>query len=190
MFAYCLNNPVDFLDYNGMAALPIPTIVDYFHMHRQVQYDIVEQYGFAMEVRIVSPKGTGRLDLYDATTNQYYEVKSIGQVMLSDTTDQMKKYDSSRIIDWRFAFYIFLSSPQRGQVEISGTCTYLYWDIYYRSDGNVMIIYRHVLNKERYTMYLAAVALTVCAVAMGQANQSYSGGIGIEEIIFSDCLFK
>ena len=43
MFAYCPNNPIQRSDPTGDASIiPLPTLRDYYNMHKAVQYDIVE----------------------------------------------------------------------------------------------------------------------------------------------------
>ena len=186
MFVYCNNNPVVYIDIGGNYPLPVPSIADFYNMHRQVQYDIIEQYGFAMEVRIISALGSGRLDLFDPLTNQYYEVKSMGQAGLATTAIQMEKYDVSLIVDWRFVGYIFNGSPERGSMEISGSCTYSYWNIYYRSDGNGLITYRYFLNEAKYREYLSTLVAAACVVGVGYACVVSSGARNGINVTFVD----
>ena len=174
MFAYCLNNPIENLDIDGQ--IPVPSLVDYYYIHKYVQYDIVENYGYAMEVRTCSFLGNGSLDLYDPVTNQYYEVKSIGQATLLTTDIQMIKYDNSVICAWRFVGYRFFDSPDRGDLLITGSCQYSYWDIKYWSNGNGLITYIPEINKTRYTAHLAAISVAVAgalAISLSGAYQGY-----------------
>ena len=167
MFAYCLNNPINYFDFCGDSALPIPSLVDFYYMHKEVQLDVAEEYGYAIEVYVRSPFGGGYLDIYDAEHNQYYEVKSKLQAGLGSTTFQMEKYDSSHISDIRFFGFFFSDSPQRGTKYISGRCQYSYWDIYYKSNGNGLITYEYKVNDSRYNQHLAAMAVIVIAAAAG-----------------------
>ena len=174
MFAYCLNNPIKNIDVDGQ--VPVPTLMDYYYIHKHVQYDIVEDYGYAMEVRTYSILGKGSLDLYDPTTNQYYEVKSIGQSGLFTTDIQMQKYDVSYICDWRFIGYRFLASPNRGQLMIRGSCQYSYWDISYEANGDGLITYVPKINETRYAIHLAALSIAVAGALYFSMYGSYQGG--------------
>ena len=165
-FAYCLNNPIIRIDSLGYASIiPIPTLLDYYFMHKAVQYDIVETYGFGMEVYVVGSLGKGRLDLYDGENNQYYEVKHTGAAEGKLLEKQMKKYDASHFAGWRFSEYSDMGNVSRGTMNIYGKTTYEYWDIYYNTTENGLVVYKWKLNKERYERYLAS-RLTVCGVAM------------------------
>ena len=167
MFAYCRNNPVNFLDSCGNVPEPVPSLSDFYYMHKAVQMDIAEEYGYAIEVYIRSPLGKGYLDIYDPEQNQYYEVKSRPQAGLLATDIQLAKYDSSHISDIRFVGYFFADSPQRGTQYISGQCRYKYWDIYYKSDGNGLITYVYEVNYTRYNQALATAAVFGLAVMAG-----------------------
>ena len=176
MFAYCLNNTIQRSDPTGDASIiPLPTLRDYYNMHKAVQYDIVENYGYGMEVYVVGPKGVGRLDLYDGTTNQYYEVKHSPAATGSLFNDQMKKYDSSYVAGWRFEEYNIGGKVARGQQNIFGFTTYSYWDIEYHSSEDGVIVYNWYINKARYEAYVATVAVVVAAVVVCAAF-GYCGG--------------
>jgi len=45
MFAYCNNNPSNFVDSCGNSPDPIPSLADFYNMHKAVQMDIAEEYG-------------------------------------------------------------------------------------------------------------------------------------------------
>lgn len=176
MFAYCLNNPIQRSDPRGDASIiPLPTLRDYYYMHRAVQYDIVENYGFGMEVYVVGPNGVGRLDLYDGTTNQYYEVKHSSAAAGELFDYQMSKYDSSYVTGWRFEEYSIEGNVTRGQKYISGFTTYSYWDIEYHSREDGVIVYNWYINKARYEAYVATVAVVVAAAVVYSAL-GYCGG--------------
>ena len=166
MFAYCLNNPIVRVDSLGTASIiPLPTLRDYYHMHKAVQYDIAEEYGFGIEVFVVGSLGIGRLDLYDGENNQYYEVKHTGAAKGTLFEDQMKKYDASHVAGWRFSEYSDMGNVSKGTTIIYGKTTYEYWDIYYNKTEDGLIVYSWKPNKERYEQYVAS-TLTVCGVAM------------------------
>ena len=167
MFAYCLNSPVYRADATGCSSvIPLPNIRDYFFMHRAVQYDIAEEYGFGIEVFISGSKGIGRLDLYDGTTNEYYEVKHYGAHEGDLFDKQMEKYDASHVSGWRFEEYSISGNVTRGNQILMGETQYSFWDIYYTSEGPGIITYVWVVNKERYAAYLALVAcVATCAIA-------------------------
>ena len=177
MFAYCLNNPACYIDDSGCIALPIPSLGDLYRIHKRVQYEVVEKEGYAMEVYVSGPKGKGFLDLYDAENNQYYEVKSSLQQGTKHTRDQMEKYDAAKVTSWLFVGYAIDSSPTRGKrSDISGMFEYLYWDVRYTSNGDGLITYKLILNKSRYELHLATIALSVSAGALGVMYGLISGG--------------
>jgi len=181
MFAYCNDNPVNFSDLTGTIALPTPTLADYYGMHKAVQYDIVEERGYGMEVPVVGPNGAGRLDLYDGETNTYYEVKHIFAAQGPMFDFQMEKYDASHVVGWRFREYEIDGKVSRGSAMISGNTTYLHWDIMYRSTDSGVIVYRWVLNRARYEQALAVTAMAIAGAAY--CNFVIRGGFGVEHII-------
>lgn len=183
MFAYCLNNPANCFDSNGNMPLPVPTIGDYYRIHKRVQYEVAEEQGYAIEVYVSGPLGKGYLDLYDAVNNEYYEVKSSLQADTTSTVNQMYKYDISQIKDWRFWDYDIPNSPQRGNLEISGSFQYRYWDISYRLYRSGLIVYFVRLNTEKYEQALAAAAVVASSAFMGYTAgiKARSGGRGITQ---------
>ena len=163
MFAYCLNNPLIGYDPSGRAVLPFPTLLDYYWMHKYVQYDIVETYGYGMEAFVIGPKGSGRLDIYNMYTNEYYEVKHIGAAGGALFEDQMAKYDASHVAGWRFAEYSVNGNVTRGTEYISGVTQYMYWDLHYRKAADGVIIYTWTLNETRYALHMAMLSSMVVA---------------------------
>ena len=181
MFAYCGNNPVNCVDPDGHFLLPVPTLQDYYYVHKMVQMLIVLSEGYAMEVYVTSPIGNGRLDLFDAENNQFYEVKHEWQGDTQSTRKQLDRYSQSTIHSLMFIGYSFDSSPSPGtRTDISGQFQYQYWDVTYESLGNGVITYSLELNKERYARHLNTV-LTVVAGGLAGALWGYSaqqhGGI-------------
>ena len=85
-----------------------------------------------MEVYVKSPSGTrGFLDLYDASLNQYYEVKHINYSPIA-TEAQMLVYDQSSIKSWMFAGYTIVDSPTRGMnMSIHGSFMYKSYSVNY-----------------------------------------------------------
>ena len=171
MFAYCLNNPIVFKDTWG--TIPVPALFDYYWMHKAVQIDIVENYGFGMEVFVIGEKGIGYLEIYDGELNEYYEVKHILAAQGKLYNDQMKKYDHSHVAGWRFTEYDIQDNVSKGSEDSSGSTTYLYWDIVYYTKCEGVIIYGWILNANRYQEFVA-VSVTVgaavlCCYAMGGA---------------------
>ena len=122
MFAYCGNNPVNCSDPSGMIPQAALSLFDYYIIHKIVQMMIVTDYGYAMEVYVKDAEGKrGFLDLYDYTTNQYYEVKH-AQYDIEATEKQMQRYDTSTIKSWMFKEYTLADSPSRGMnMGISGS---------------------------------------------------------------------
>ena len=125
MFAYCNNNSVRAVDPSGTASQIELSLLDYYIIHKIVQMIIVSEYGYAMEVYVIDSEGKrGFLDLYDYTTNQYYEVKHAKYSVLA-TEAQMRRYDSSTIKSWIFKEYTLAGFPARGtNYAISGSFTY------------------------------------------------------------------
>ena len=182
MFAYCRNNPVNGYDPTGNAILPFPTLQDYYWMHKYVQYDIVEKYGYGMEVYVVGTKGIGRLDIYDGYTNSYYEVKHEPAASGMLFKQQLAKYDSSHVVGWRFEEYLIDGNVTKGQENISGTTQYRYWDIYYRKKEDGVIIYTWIINKKRYNMHIATVAIVAGAAIVGYMySKTDSAPIGVDK---------
>ena len=159
----------------GNALLPIPTITDYFGMHRAVQYDIVETFGYGMEVYVVGTRGVGRLDIYDGYTNSYYEVKHIDAAFGKVFDSQLEKYDAAFVVGWRFSEYSIGGNIKRGQAKILGTTQYSYWDIHYRSSEPGVIIYTWKLNKARYERHLATITVAASAMAAGYVYAKLGG---------------
>ena len=173
MFAYCLNNPVNYEDDSG--AIPFPSLGDYYWMHRAVQFDIVERYGFGMEVFVSSAGKIGYLDIYDASTHSYYEVKHVLAADAESTENQMKKYDDSHIAGWRWSDIQNSEKLSRGTQDIKGFTEYMYWDISYELYKEGLIIYRWKVNQARYTQFVATAAVvasaTICSFVLGGATQ-------------------
>ena len=96
-------------------------------MHKAVQYDIAEERGYGMEVPVIGHKGAGRLDLYDGTTNTYYEVKHFLAAAGTALEGQMEKYDCSHVIGWRFDEYQINGNVSKGRERFLGSTQYLYW---------------------------------------------------------------
>ena len=131
---------------------------------------IVFYEGFAMEVAIISPHGPGRLDLYDAERNQYYEVKHEPQHEVFLSSNQKRKYDTSQIVGRMFTGYTFNESPTPGtRTDIAGKFEYGYWDITYQSHGDGVITYSCDLNLHRYKQHLNTLATATTGAALGMA---------------------
>ena len=148
--------------------LPILGLADYYLIHKMVQCLIVDSHGYAMEVYVTSPFGNGRLDLFDAANNQYYEVKHAPLASSWANSMQQFKYDHCKIGGFMFRGYTFAASPTAGsRVDITGTFKYDYWDITYKSHGNGLITYEARLNKARYFDYLETTLNAVAFAAVG-----------------------
>ena len=143
MFVYCLNNPIFYIDTTGYTATP--NLWDLARMHRGVQYDIVEERGYAMEVYVRGSLGRGFLDLFNPICGQYYEVKSSGAANSVRTTTQMSKYDVASILDWRFLGYNLSYPITRGlDYSISGSFVYKDWLVTYQLTTPGLIVYDYV----------------------------------------------
>ncbi len=171
MFAYCLNNPLVYLDTTGTAPVVIIPIWDYYFIHRRVQEEVSFYYGYAMEVYIRKPDGRmGRLDLYDAENNQFYEVKSIGAAYTSGTRTQIDTYSQSEIIDWRFLFLAGAESPSSGtNTSIKGSFNYSCYTVTYESVPGGLIIYHVDYN----TTAIVIASATMVYVAGGSIGCRY-----------------
>lgn len=174
MFAYCGNNPVSRIDSSGYLWIPI---WEYWIIHRMVQERIVNDYGYAMEVYVSKEDGhIGRLDLYDAEKNVFYEVKHINAASSVDTTNQINGYKTSTITDWRFLAYSIDGSPQTGSnTAIKGTFNYKTYTVKYYYSSNGVIVYKIIQNKNAVAA-VAAVALT--GAAFIAASGLNAGGWG------------
>ena len=175
MYAYCGNNPANYSDPNGCYIVPLPSIADYYHMHKAVQYDVVEQHGYGMEVYVIGSKGIGRLDLYDGTCNTYYEVKHQPAATGKIFDDQMTKYDNSHVTGWRFSEYQIEGNVVRGDNHISGWTTYLYWDIKYWKAADGVIVYIWEVNETRYAQHMCVLATAFVAASLDYANSKTGG---------------
>ena len=92
MFAYCNNNPANYCDYSGNSPFtPDLNLLDYKTIHELVQERLSYEEGWYVEVSVNGELGRGRLDLFDADNNTYYEVKSKGAADDPGTIQQMQK---------------------------------------------------------------------------------------------------
>ena len=144
-------------------------------MHKAVQFDIAEQYGYGIEVFVIGTKGSGRLDLYDGTCNAYYEVKHQPAASGISFENQMDKYDNSFVTGWRFAEYSLTGNVVRGEEYISGRTTYLYWDIRYWTAEDGVIVYRWQVNKSRYSQYMSTLVIAAGAMALSYLKGRLDG---------------
>ncbi len=168
MFAYCNNNPVNCDDPDGHRVVPVLTLADYAIIHKMVQMEIVFDYGYAMEVFVLYPEGKGRLDLFDPSTNQYYEVKHKSTACLDIAAVQMRNYDKSVVHGSLLSGYYFDDPPSRGtNGKIRGSFQYDVWDVYYELYSDGLIVYTTVLNKQRLQQELQLVTAALCGVATG-----------------------
>ncbi len=178
MFAYCGNNPANYQDNGG--DIPQPTLWEFYFIHRRVQELIVLAYGYAMEVFVTSPWGNGRLDLYNAANNQYYEVKSRGQYDTSPTShlsEQMAKYDDSKIQSWIFESYDIPESPKRGtNSTISGSFRWGDWLVTYQYEENGVIIYDCRLKMQPDYQFEPDPVVSGAVISVAAACALYSFG--------------
>lgn len=168
MFAYCNNNPANNVDCGGELSARVPTLWDFYRMHKAVQYDVAEEYGYAIEVYTKGPLGRGFLDIYDPVTNQYYEVKSIGAA--GSAAPQMDKYDVSSISDWRFLGYDIAYSPSRGTRMIKGTITCGNWYVTYESNLDGLITYNYFeIDSSSTSTYAVAAGVAAGLMLFGSS---------------------
>ena len=159
MWAYCLNNPVNMIDSTG--TLPL-SLHDYYIIHKMVQYHMLADLGVGsyMEVYVVAQNGTidgrditgrkGLLDVYDAQTGSYYEVKSEGAAERKSTKRQMARYDHSRVASpQRYKSRNANSSLKRGTQAVSGSFTYGIYDVSYKLTEPGLVVYSCEINKSR-----------------------------------------
>ena len=174
MFTYCLNNPVMYVD--SLGAKPFLFIWDYYFIHKRIQALIVHEFGYAMEVYVVWDSGYGFLDLYDAENNEYYEVKTREQIIVSAHTEQMENYDNSNVGSWMFVGYDIPDSPERGTNQsIEGTFEYGFHRVKYeyREPGIIWYTVETDINKVS-----AAVASIGVMALFGAASRLMSTGGG------------
>ena len=173
-FAYCNNNPVVLADPEGYGPwTPIKNFFDYYIIHKMVQADVCikNDIRFQLEVYVKGDLGRGFLDIHDPSTNSYYEVKSIGQVELSKTSDQMKKYDASYIKDKRYNGLI-TEKPVRGTESFSGKFEYGAWDVTYERHADGLIKYDSKYNSERAAKASSMVISVIVAGLSAYLGQS------------------
>ena len=165
MFAYCINNPVNYFDSTGRLPSAKLSLSDYYVIHKRVQIEVVYHYGYAMEVYVKGENGKGFLDLYDAKNHEFYEVTTQRQAGSDKKNDQMEKYEASIVHDWRFPEAEDMSSPTRGtSKKISGEFSYKNWDVEYKSNGEGYITYTTDFNEDR-SRDKAAVIVTAFSIA-------------------------
>ena len=174
MFAYCNNNPISYEDSTGMSLVTVLPLWDWYAIHQLVQMYIVADYGYAMEVRVKkSTGGYGRLDLFDAEKNEYYEVKHYIAAYSLDTENQMKGYDTSTIVGWMFKDYSFEESPERGTNKmIRGSFNYSIYTINYRYHSDGLITYTVKINEEAVAALATVAALSLLAESAGYMKGS------------------
>ena len=176
MFAYCNNSPVAFYDPRGTALLPVLGLTDYYLIHKMVQCLVLDAYGYAMEVYITSPFGNGRLDLFDAMNNQYYEVKHAPLAPMWNDSIQKLKYDNCIVHGRLFKEYYFDQPPTAGwNLNISGEFQYGYWDVTFSAQGNGLITYSAYVNKSRYFKFLQVTTNAVAFAATGAVAGYFYG---------------
>jgi len=169
MFAYCVNNPVCYYDPSGNSPFGRLTLADYKLIHLGVQLDCAFKTSWQMEVFVRSQSGKiGFLDLYDLSSNAYYEVKSKGAASRITTELQMRRYDKSLVKDKRFSNNQITNPPSRGTQNISGSFPYGIWDVEYETARNGLIRYETNLNPKRVTVAgVLAIATIILVVSDG-----------------------
>ena len=87
MYAYCLNNPIMSLDYDGNAAMPFWDLPWMGYIHRVVQEYLRDKYHYDIEVSVIG----GRVDV--KIDNDIYEIKPV------TTSDETARKQLQRYID-------------------------------------------------------------------------------------------
>lgn len=168
LFAYCFNNPINLVDYGGNWPYTALGLVDYYNIHNKVQNQCRDNYGLIKEVYVKGPLGNGRLDLYDAVSNSYYEVKSKGAAytitgnLRKSVQEQMEKYDVATIASKKVPS-MKNTTPNRGNKSVSGHFDYGMYDVNYRLEQPGLIVYTINLNQQR------AAETTLIALSIGLA---------------------
>ena len=159
MFAYCNNNPQNYVDPAGTLAYP-------GEIHNEVVRRIANKYGYYREQKILySGGGFGRADLI-SPDGQIWEVKRDKSRQINAGKKQVEKYACTGI--WKNSPNTSLSI---GGDEIetgffyykSGLTTY---KVTYRYAGNGVIAYDYRVS-EFDTQTLAAAAMVACVCVMG-----------------------
>ena len=178
VFVYCGNDPVLFVDHGG-ELFGIPTLADFYTIHKLIQFDILMTHGYAIEVYVKGDLGRGFLDVYDGELNVYYEVKSKFQQGTKHTEDQMKKYDNAYVESWIMSDYIITSPPTRGTKDIQGSFYYKEWKISYHTAEDGLILYDFEKSETAKDFERVIVAVGA-GIAMGSAASNYMGGGGFD----------
>ena len=166
--------------------MPVSTLglVDFYHIHKKVQADCKQKQGWETEVYVKGSgkngrNKTGRLDLYDSSTNAYYEVKSRGAAynifgnIRESTVNQMQFYDEAVISSKKVPNARGLT-PTRGNQYVSGKFEYGIWDVAYELELPGLIVYDVTLNPKRAAKAALTAGAIGLAAATGGASLPYS----------------
>ena len=162
MFAYCGNNPVNYVDPTGALAFP-------GEIHNEVVWHIVYKYGYNREQRILYKNGrTGRADLISGD-GQVWDVKRDKPKQIAAGKEQVKNYVSN----------IWEKNPDPDNISLSvggneieadmftyqsGLTTYRVW---YRYAGDGVIAYDYDIVKVDYqTIAISALSALIAAFGM------------------------
>ena len=162
MFAYCENAPAGQADPGGAHPLIDIQIDDYYTIHLWVQLLIAQEFGWAIEIPVVSGSGKrGRLDLYDPLNNEFYEVKSVKSA--EKAGKQIDRYSKSTIKSSLRPQYNGRTPVKASKIVINETSfEYGIYDVTYWQDKNnpALILYRAEVNRGRQAgVIIASIAL-------------------------------
>lgn len=178
-FAYCENNPITNADELGYGPwVKWLTIWDYYKIHTEVQKSIIKSLSkgiFLMEVYVSGSKGKGRLDIYDVTRNEYYEVKSIGSAYTTSTVNQMLKYDNARLLTKK-------KNVKRGSLTFDGSFHYGAWKVHYYSVKKGLIAYTVTWNQSRYKKAINVGLSAIALIAVAGVTIYVTGGVAAPAI--------
>ena len=170
MFAYCLNNPVNYLDSTGELAFP-------GEIHNEVVKRIAIIYGFYSEEKIQYAFGYGRADLI-SPDGQVWDVKRDKPRHIKAGKKQVQKYVDNV---WKRHPDIPLSVG--GSEIMSGTFNYksglTTYRVTYKYVGDGVIAYDYAIVDFDYQT-VAQAALVVC---LGMATGAIAGMLSGSELV-------
>ena len=167
LFSYCENNPICNVDPDGYRLIS-PDIMRL--IHNEVAKRVAAEVGGTEGLYVKKTTSGGEtkrgfLDVYDSKTNSYYEIKSMKSAFSKRTQRQMEKYDGAEPVNNS-------QGPiTRGKEYVSGSFTFLIYDVHYQSVDDGLVAYETKINME----YVAAGAVATLWVFIGILSTLVTG---------------